>query len=105
MPAVCHDNHLPAEEAEIELTVNGIGQKQVLLHHYRVDRQFSNSFEIWKDLNSPQKPTAQQYKELEGAGQLQLYTSPQRLTPQDNTLIMHFILPRQAVSLLRLTWD
>jgi len=100
-----HDNHLPADAADIELTVNGIEQKQVLLHHYRIDREFSNSFETWKDLGCPQKPTAQQYKKLKSAGQLQLYTSPQWLTPQDNTLIMHFMLPRQAVSLLKLTWD
>ena len=100
-----HDNHLPADEAEIELTIKGMEQKEILLHHYRVDQEFSNSFETWKDLGYPQKPTPQQYKELEHAGQLQLYTSPQWLTSQDDTITMHFMLPRQAVSLLRLTWN
>jgi xylan 1,4-beta-xylosidase len=100
-----HDNNLPAEDAEIELTIRGIKQKQLLLHHYRVDRQFSNSFETWKGMGCPQNPTEQQYKELERSGQLQLYMSPKWLSSRDNTLTMHFMLPRQAVSLLRLTWD
>ena len=100
-----HDNHLPADDAEIELTIKPIRQKKLLLHHYRVDREYSNSFETWKSMGCPQKPTAQQYKKLECAGQLQLYMSPQWLTPLDNAITMHFILPRQAVSLLKLTWD
>jgi xylan 1,4-beta-xylosidase len=100
-----HDDNLPASDAEIKLTITGIEQKQLLLHHYRIDQEFSNAFETWKKMGRPQNPTTQQYKELEQAGQLQLYMSPQWLTPVDHTLNIYFMLPRQAVSLLRLTKD
>jgi xylan 1,4-beta-xylosidase len=49
----------------------------VLVHHYRIDQQFSNSFEKWKAMGKPQDVTDAQYKELEKAGQLQLCDSPQ----------------------------
>jgi len=98
-----HDNDLPADEAEIELTISGLSPKPFLLHHYRVDREFSNAYEAWKDMGCPQDPDAQQYRELERAGRLQLFTSPQWLAPVDSTLTMQFLLPRQAVSLLRIT--
>jgi xylan 1,4-beta-xylosidase len=98
-----HDDNLPANDAEIKLTISGIEQNQLLLNHYRIDREFSNAFETWNEMGSPQNPTVQQYQELEKAGQLQLYTSPQWLTTVDNSLTMYFMLPRQAVSLLQLT--
>ena len=100
-----HDDNLPANDAEIELTLNGLGENRLLFHHYRVDQKFSNAFEAWKEMGRPQNPTKQQYKALEQAGQLQLYVSPLWLIPVDHTLTMRFILPRQAVSLLRLTGD
>ena len=100
-----HDDNVPAGEAEIELSIQGIDCDQLLTHHYRVDQEFSNSFEAWKAMGRPQDPTAEQYMELERAGQLQLYMSPEWLNPVDDMITMNFALPRQAVSLIRLTWD
>ena len=42
----------------------------VQLHHFRIDARHSNSFEVWKKLGSPQQPSAEQYAQLEKAGQL-----------------------------------
>jgi len=77
---------------------------RLLLHHYRVDQDHSNSYEAWKKMGSPQNPTLQQYAELEQAGQLQLLTSPQWLDTGKGTAVIEFDLPRQGVSLLRMTW-
>jgi xylan 1,4-beta-xylosidase len=99
-----HDDDLPGPVADIDLSVGGMKEKRVLLHHYRVDQQHSNSYEAWKAMGSPQKPTAGQYKQLERAGQLEMLGSPQWLNVRGGTLKLRFQLPRQGVSMLRLSW-
>jgi xylan 1,4-beta-xylosidase len=99
-----HDDDLEDSTSFIALTVDGLGSKNVLVHHYRVDRLFSNSFEKWKAMGKPRNVNAEQYKELERAGQLQLLTSPQWIETKDGKGMLHFELPRPAVSLIRMTW-
>ena len=72
-----HDDDLAGPPSPVELDITGIGSNNVLLHHYRVDQQFSNSFEEWKAMGKPQQVTDEQYGALEKAGQLQLYNSPE----------------------------
>jgi xylan 1,4-beta-xylosidase len=60
-----HDDNVPGTPSTIELLVNDIGSKKVLVQHYRVDEQFSNSFEKWKSLGRLQEVTGDQYSELE----------------------------------------
>ena len=74
------------------------------MNHYRVDQQFSNSFEVWKAMGKPQNVNAEQYKELEKAGQLQLYDSPAWQDVNNGKTVLKFDLPRQGVSLIQLTW-
>jgi xylan 1,4-beta-xylosidase len=97
-----HDSGKPGPEAAIDLTVSGLPAGQFLIQHYRVDNEFSNSYEHWKKMGSPQKPTAAQYAELEKAGQLQLLESPRRIASEGGRIHLQFSLPRHGVSLLRL---
>lgn len=99
-----HDENVTGGDSLIELAINNIGQSKVLVHHYRVDQRFSNSFEKWKAMGSPQQVTNDQYQELERAGQLQLYTSPSWIGTDEGKAVIAFDLPRQGVSLVRLTW-
>ncbi len=99
-----HDDILPASPAEVELVVEGVAGDRVLLHHYRIDADHSNSYEAWKRMGSPQSPTPEQYAQLEQAGQLQLLSSPEWVTRENGRITLRFSLPRQGVSLLRLTW-
>jgi xylan 1,4-beta-xylosidase len=99
-----HDDNVEGPTSSIGLTVDGLDSKKVLVHHYRVDSQFSNSFEKWKAMGKPQNVDAEQYKELERAGQLQLLTSPEWKETKNGKGILNFELPRQAVSLIRFTW-
>ena len=98
-----HDDNISGPAALVELTIKGLNTNRVLLHHYRVDQNHSNSYEVWKKMGSPQNPTSQQYAELEKAGQLQLFTSPEWITSNDGTVLLKFELPRQGVSLLKLS--
>lgn len=99
-----HDDNVAGPSSPVELKVNNLKGDKVLAHHYRVDGQFSNSFEKWKAIGSPQQVTDEQYRELERAGQLHLYTSPEWRKTQEGNVQLKFDLPRQGVSLIQLTW-
>ena len=102
-----HDDDLPADPVHITLNISDlppISARKVLLTHYRIDHQFSNSYEVWKSMGRPQNPTKQQIEYLEQSGQLKLYTSPAYIDVTGNALQIEFDLPRQGVSLIRLDW-
>jgi xylan 1,4-beta-xylosidase len=88
----------------VEIEIKGLPSGRLLLHHYRIGQDHSNSYAVWKRMGSPQNPTPQQYAELERAGQLQLFASPQWINTREGTAVLGFDLPRQGVSLLRLSW-
>ncbi len=99
-----HDDDLPAPASKVELSIAGLPAGKVLVHHYRVDRDHSNSYERWKGMGSPQQPNEEEYELLEQAGQLQMAGSPFHMNTEAGEAIIRVELPRQAVSLFRLTW-
>jgi xylan 1,4-beta-xylosidase len=99
-----HDDDLPALPANVELLVDGVGGRSVDVTHERVDATHSNAYEAWKRMGSPQPPTKSQYKDLERAGRLQPLEPSRTVKVQDGRVRLAFTLPRQAVSLVRVTW-
>lgn len=99
-----HDKNIDAPASLVEVTIAGIAAKQALLHHYRIDKEHSNAYEVWKQMGSPQNPSSEQIDHLEKAGQLQLLTSPEWINVKDGRAIIPMMLPRQGVSLIRLEW-
>jgi xylan 1,4-beta-xylosidase len=99
-----HDDNVSGPSSPIEIVIDGIASSKAIVHHYRVDDQFSNSFEEWKSMGKPQQVTDEQYKVLERAGQLQLYTSPEWRETNDGKTTLKFDLPRQGVSMIQLIW-
>jgi xylan 1,4-beta-xylosidase len=99
-----HDDDVKAAAEPVSVKIKGITAKQVRVHHFRIDSAHSNSYEVWKKMGSPQNPSAQQIAELEKAGQLQLFGSPEWVKVTNGEAALNFILPRQAVSLLKLEW-
>jgi xylan 1,4-beta-xylosidase len=102
-----HDDDLPAPPATVQVTIVGIpfGVKRVLLEHFRIDDTHSNAYTVWKQMGSPQAPTAEQHARLRQAGQLELMNSPQWLDVDKGKVTIETELPRQATSLLRLQWE
>jgi len=86
-----HDDDAAGPPSPVELDITGIGSNNVLLHHYRVDQQFSNSFEAWKTLGKPRQVTDEQYQALEKAGQLQLYNSPEWKMTKNGQVSLTFV--------------
>ena len=101
-----HDDDLPAPATRVEVTITGIpaGVRRVLLEHYRIDDTHSNAYTVWKAMGSPQSPSAEQCAQLRQAGQLELLQSPEWLDVNGGGLTISTELPRQATSLLHLTW-
>lgn len=101
-----HDDDVPFPAASINLVIGGlpIDAKRALLEHFRVDANHSNSFTAWKEMGSPQSPSEGEYKRLESAGQLQLLNSPTWIETKQGTVQLQFMLPRQALSLVRVAW-
>jgi xylan 1,4-beta-xylosidase len=101
-----HDDDVPFPDAPIDLVVTGLPKDATrgLLEHFRIDRDHSNAFTTWKEMGSPQSPSESGYKRLEAAGQLQLLSSPAWVDMQQGGARLHFVLPRQGVSILRLVW-
>ena len=99
-----HEDDLPAPAADIELAISGLPSKRILTQQYRVDGEHGNSFEAWKKMGSPQKPTGEQYALLERAGQLGMAGSPEWRNPAGGKLPLTIKLPRQGVALIKLGW-
>jgi xylan 1,4-beta-xylosidase len=99
-----HDDDVADAGSPVELHVAGIPAKQVQLHHYRVDNDTSNSYSAWKRMGAPASPTAAQIAELQQASELaQFGTATTRKTP-DGHAVIKMQLPRQAVSLITLSY-
>jgi len=100
-----HDDDVPAPAAGVQLSIAGItGVRRALLQHYRIDQSHSNAYTAWKQMGSPQHPTAEQYRALEAAGQLQLLESPRWIELRGGEAKLDFTLPGQGVSLVQLDW-
>jgi xylan 1,4-beta-xylosidase len=101
-----HDDDIPGPTAVVDLKLAGIpfAKGEATLTHYRVDADHSNSYERWLRMGSPLPLTAQQFSELEKAGQLAELETPKKLTVKDHGVNLSFELPRQGVSLLVLEW-
>jgi xylan 1,4-beta-xylosidase len=101
-----HDDDILFPAANIDLAIAGLpaDAKRGSLEHFRVDSDHSNAFTAWKEMGSPQAPSESAYKRLESAGQLQLLNSPAWVEMQQGKVQLHFTLPRQGLSLVRLSW-
>jgi xylan 1,4-beta-xylosidase len=101
-----HDEDLPVPAAQVTVKISGIpaGVSKVLLEHFRIDDTHSNAYTVWVAMGSPQAPTPEQYAQLKAAGQLQTLTSPTWLDVTAGSVTVTTTLPREATSLLHLTW-
>jgi xylan 1,4-beta-xylosidase len=97
-----HDSEKPGPPAPVDLTISGLPEGRILVQHFRIDDDHSNSYEAWKGMGSPQSPTPEQYARLESAGQLQLLESPRWSSGPE--VHIRFSLPLHGVSLIHLTW-
>jgi xylan 1,4-beta-xylosidase len=100
------DDDVSGPAANVLLKISGLPSdaNRLLLRHYRIDQDHSNSYTVWKQLGSPQSPSADQYKKLEAAAYLQLLESPRWVDNRAGSEDVNFSLPLQGISLVELSW-
>jgi xylan 1,4-beta-xylosidase len=101
-----HDAESGGAEKAVALKVAGVpaGVHRVLVHEYRIDETHSNAYSAWKQMGSPQQPTAEQYATLKAVQGLQLLRSPTWIDTKDGALNVSTVLPRSSVSLFEMSW-
>jgi xylan 1,4-beta-xylosidase len=101
-----HDDDLAVSPASVDLNVDGLPTtaSRGVLEHFRIDSSHSNAFTAWVEMGSPQSPSAAQIEQLQKEGQLQLLGSPTQISIEKSSIDLRFDLPRQSLSLVRLTW-
>ncbi|MBK5269592.1 MAG: beta-xylosidase [Bacteroidia bacterium] len=100
-----HDkNALNVPATPVTVSVKGISSQKVLITHYRVDQEHGNSYTTWQKMGSPQNPTEEQIAVLQKAGQLEMLGSPQWVSIKNGAANIEFDLPRQGVSLIKISW-
>jgi len=99
-----HDDDIIDAGSPVELQIAGIPAKQVQVRHYRVDHDTSNSYSAWKRMGSPANPTAAQIATLRQASELAQLGAAEALKTPDGTATIRMQLPRQAVSLITLSY-
>ena len=99
-----HDLNMISPKATIDLSVLGIPSGKIEITHYRVDQNFSNSYEKWKEMGSPQNVTDEHYIELEQSGKLAEFEKSKVVKVKNGQYSGQIEMPGQAVSLLILKW-
>ena len=101
-----HDDDVPGPDAAVEVALENLPLTNgpAKLEHFRVDEDHSDAVTVWKQMGSPTAPTPAQYAQLEQAGKLAALGPPETVDVKDGKATVKFNLPRQGVSLLKLTW-
>lgn len=99
---VVPDDAEPAKKTRI--AVSGIPATRATLKHYRIDQEHGNSYAAWKRMGSPAQPSAAQIGALRQASELALQNKPGSIAVRNGTAVIRMQLPRQAVSLLTISY-
>ncbi len=98
-----HDDDKSGPTELVNLNIENIPAKRVILNIYLIDKENSNSYEVWKKMGSPQNPTQEQINTLEKSGKLKCVLT--KKTKLDTSkILVPLKLERQAVALVKLDW-
>lgn len=101
-----HDNDVPGDDAAVQLHITGLPADigQVESTHYRIDEHHSNAYAEWLRMGSPLAPNERQYETMLEESELATLAEPKQIEVTEGVCEEEFTLPRQAVSLIVLTW-
>lgn len=99
-----HDLNIPTPSRKVALNIEGIPSKSVNIEHFRVDQNYSNSYNKWLEMGSPQQVTDEQYAMLESSGKLQMPGQEFYMRVKGGKLALPVIMDSQAVSLFVIKW-
>jgi len=95
-----HDDDEAAPDAPIVLTISGLPGTSCAIEQFQMDGQHGNAYAEWLSMDSPQRPSAEQYSRLEQASALPRVHEARREVVS-GSVVVEFALPRQGVALVR----
>lgn len=98
-----HDQDSLTAPETIQLQLTNLPAQKAALSIYVIDQSHSNSYTTWKNMGSPQQPTAEQIATLEKAGQLEKL-SEEKVMLKGGNQTFNLKLERQGVMLVKLNW-
>ena len=102
--AAADEDNVISPAASVNIVIQGIKVPKVNVHHYRIDQENSNSYEVWKKMGSPQVVSNEQYATLEQSSRLKLIEGPKNMNVENDELVISTPLEGQAVSLFVIEW-
>lgn len=90
------------ESCVVEISVAGLEDGQHVLRHHRIDETHSNAHTVWRELGSPQVPTAEELEAIKARQGLEELEPERHVTATGGTIRMTIELPLPSVSLLTL---
>jgi xylan 1,4-beta-xylosidase len=98
------DDDVMAAPAAVTLVVDGVPQTSVAVSRSSIDADHGNAYEAWKRMGMPQPPDAAQIEVLKAAGKLTPDGASQTRAVAKGQIALDLALPRQAVTLVTLSW-
>jgi xylan 1,4-beta-xylosidase len=98
-----HDDDKQGPAEAVSVSISNIPTKKATLNIYMIDKDNSNSYEVWKAMGSPQSPTQEQITTLEASGKLKCI-STSTIKIESGKTIVSLQLARQAVALIKVDW-
>jgi xylan 1,4-beta-xylosidase len=101
-----HDDDVSGAAGSVDATVSGLPASitRALIRRYCIDEYHSNSYAAWQRMGSPSTVSDTQYAALARAAALGTCGPPEWRVVTSGTITMRFDLPRQAVSLIDISW-
>jgi xylan 1,4-beta-xylosidase len=101
-----HDDDVSGPAAAVSVTISGLPAvaTRALVRRYCVDEDHSNSYSAWKRMGSPSGVSEAQYRALEREAALTTCGAPEWRAVTSGSMTSRFELPRQAVSMIDLSW-
>jgi xylan 1,4-beta-xylosidase len=101
-----HDDDVSAAARSMDVTVSGLptSSSRALTRRYCIDEYHSNSYAAWQRMGSPSTVSETQYAALEREAALATCGPPEWRAVRSGAITMRFELPRQAVSLIDISW-
>ena len=101
-----HDDDVAGPDAAVTLELDHLALRngRARVRHDRIDGAHSNAYAAWQRMGSPATPAPGQYSELERASQLAPVAGPATVNVQNGRARLTFVLPRQGVSLVTVSW-
>ncbi|TDP03184.1 GH39 family glycosyl hydrolase [Flavobacterium sp. 245] len=96
-----HDEDKPAQAETVKIVLQNIPATKADVNIYLIDKENSNSYEVWKNMGSPQNPTAKQIAVLEKSGKLKRISN-KKIKIISGQAVLDLKLERQAVALIKL---